>query len=447
MMDLRMVSVMLGLGCATGMTVSEKVLTTPNLVAFWDFQTKDADGYFAAQANVNGYMQTELYPVKLRSGLTGQAYTEENWPNPQRPVIKHNIGGPFGRALNVYGSELFANVERSDFANTPLDISGYSPFTLLAWVFFPVDSHKHHIAGIWDEGSWDKYSGQRQYSLFRINRYGPHLFGHISATGASSYPQSNSSGAQYARVRALNGAETLTEGEWHQIAMTYDGSYAKSFQDAVSKPYSYYDQQEWVEQSVYKGDFNAVTNPKAFDWGVFHPLRFIVKFNGYSVEETGVFEHYVRVDLKAAQRTLTYGVKAKVDTSDRTYTVLYRFVRGEADLPFGTGQFFVSDTDQGSVQLPSSLEVQAGDRLILTLRQNVAEGIWTVGSPVTREIGAGAPFSFGRVLGHGTEMLLSGVAMYNRVLSDAELKDLVSGEPATPPLPPTPTQTDGSGLP
>ena len=438
-------AVLLGLACAaSGATVPEKVLQTSNLVAFWDFQETNANGNFVARSNLNGAVETGLYPVWLRRGDAidggGVGYTPATWPDAQHSVIKANAGGPFGQGLNVDQTTLYASVNRASFADTPLDISGRSPFTLAAWVKFPVNSHKHHIAGIWDEGSWNKYSGQRQYALFRIGRYGERLFGHISATGAATYPQSNASGSEYARIRALNGA-TLDEGAWRLLAMTYNGDEAESSQDGVATPNSYNNGEEWVEESVYPrpDHYTALTNPKAFDLGVFHPRRFVVKFQGYKVAETGVYEHFARVDLKAAQRTITYGVKAVSPGADAAgvYQLKYRFERNSQVLPNGEGSFSVTNS-AGQVVLPQALQVEDGDNVVLELLRDVPEGVWRLGSAVTREIGAGAPFTFGRILKDGTEMTLGGVAMYNRALSAAELANLVSDDATTPVTTPEP---------
>ena len=432
-------AVLLGLVCASSAaTVSEKVLQTPNLVAFWDFQETNAQGNFVARSNLNG-VQTGLYPVWLRRGSAidggGVGYTPATWPDSGHSVIKQNAGGPFGQGLNIHRTTLYASVNRASFANTPLDISGRSPFTLAAWVKFTVNSEKHHITGIWDEGSWDRYSGQRQYALFRINGYGERLFGHISATGAASYPQSNASGSQYARIRALNGA-TLAEDEWRLLAMTYNGNDAESSQDGVVTVNSYQNGEEPVEESVYPRPqhYTALTNPKAFDLGVFHSRRFIVKFKGYKVADTGVYEHFARVDLKSSQRTISYGVKAETPNADASgvYQLKYKFTRNGQAVPNGEGSFAVTNS-AGQAALHQALQVEDGDKLELELLRDVPEGVWSVGGKITREIGAGAPFTFGRILDVGTSMTLGGVAMYNRALSAAELANLVSGSSSTPP--------------
>jgi hypothetical protein len=55
------------------------------------------------------------------------------------------------------------------------------------------------LAGIWDEGGWDKYGGRRRIALFGGLFGSKGVIGHVSSTGASSYPQSTVSGSQYAR--------------------------------------------------------------------------------------------------------------------------------------------------------------------------------------------------------------------------------------------------------
>ena len=58
--------------------------------------------------------------------------------------------------------------------------------------------------------------------------------------------------------------------------------------------------------------------------------------------------------------------------------------------------------------------------LVSRIKPCKSESKWFTGE-ITREIGAGAPFSFGRILGSGTSMMMGAVAMYNRALSAAEL--------------------------
>jgi hypothetical protein len=116
-----------------------------------------------------------------------------------------------------------------------LDINGHQPFTLIAWINFI--GKRHLVAGIWDEGGWDKYGGRRQIALFGGLFGSKGVIGHISATGASSYPQSTISGSQYARCRAIDG-RGFDNGQWVSMAMTFDPSTEKVtvFCDGVATP-------------------------------------------------------------------------------------------------------------------------------------------------------------------------------------------------------------------
>ena len=140
-----------------------------------------------------------------------------------------------------------------------------------------------------------------------------------------------------------------------------------------------------------------------------------------------------REDLKAAQRTIAYGVKAVSPNADAggVYALKDRFERNGQAVAHGTGSFAVRNS-AGQAVLPQALQVEEGDKVVLELLREVPEGVWSVGGAITREIGGGAPFTFGRVLGGGTQMTLGGVAMYNRALSAAELANLVSGTVPTP---------------
>ena len=56
----------------------------------------------------------------------------------------------------------------------------------MAWVKFV--GKRHLVAGIWDEGGWDKDGGRRPIALFGGLFGSKGVIGHISATGAASYP-------------------------------------------------------------------------------------------------------------------------------------------------------------------------------------------------------------------------------------------------------------------
>ncbi len=79
----------------------------------------------------------------------------------------------------------------------------------------------------------------------------------------------------------------------------------------------------------------------------------------------------------------------------------------------------------------ATVERWAGDRMTATPEAGEAGSWRAVGTPVQREIGRGAPFTIGRAPGVGNEpvkfggtFLVDGVAVFNRVLGDEELRAL-----------------------
>jgi hypothetical protein len=83
------------------------------------------------------------------------------------------------------------------------------------------------------------------------------------------------------------------------------------------------------------------------------------------------------------------------------------------------------------MSLPVAERILPGDEFItsLTILEN---GVWKqVGTELISVMREGAPFTFGRALGlgsedleHGTQLFIDGVAVFNRVLSEKELKSL-----------------------
>jgi hypothetical protein len=194
-----------------------QVAETKGLVAFWDFSLMQ-DGKWTS------YHDDEVvkhgFPVVLRRIGDPNPYKPEDWPHTDEDSkLMFDSSGPFRHAVRFNKGYIFAEVPRSEFDQSPLDIHGRHPFTLIAWVKFV--GKRHLVAGIWDEGGWDKYGGRRQIALFGGLFGSKGVIGHISATGASSYPQSTISGSQYARCRAIDG-RGFENGQWVAMAMTFD---------------------------------------------------------------------------------------------------------------------------------------------------------------------------------------------------------------------------------
>lgn len=419
---------------------------TSGLVAFWDFESKSVslDKYIAHSSLPESAIDVAnnvLYPISLKKYGDAQNYTVTDWiqQNGSTP-IHEDASGPFGNAIKLDAGRLFAEVQRSLFNDKPLaDVHGHQPFTLITWVKFH-GPNNHHIVGVWDEGEAGvvekKYSGQRQFALFTINRYPHKLFAHFSATGAATYPQSLASGSQYAHLRAVNGIildHDLGEGlsnvsdKWYQFAMTYDGNVVCSYVNGVLENFSYVNQTNSTNSDQVVMDVEGtseealMTNPNPFDYGIYRPRKFIVKFNGDYHNNSQVKEHYVDLDLISANKSLTY---KRVGTSNLNYYIEHAIKRDNTTVVSGN---FIATSSEQLESLPADLVVEEGDVLELRLKENDENGA-QIGNLVRREIGDGAPFSFGKILGGintGAQVHMDGAAIFNRAFSPEELGVLI----------------------
>lgn len=173
------------------------VTETPGCVAFWDFSKRESDGEKRFLAHVPEG-QTDEYPLDAANYVKdywgeGREATYEDFPLLGR--------GPFGEAIQIRKEtdpnfRPFLYVPRSRLHDSPLDIKGEGKsVTVVVWAIR--ESGNHALAGIWHEGTDLKQSstntikkverGQRQYALFAgLNKSGS-ACGHISENGASSF--------------------------------------------------------------------------------------------------------------------------------------------------------------------------------------------------------------------------------------------------------------------
>jgi hypothetical protein len=402
------------------------VAKTKGLVAFWDFSVTE-DGQWTSYHDDD--VVKHGYPVVLRRIGDPQSYKPEEWPHTdEESKLVFDSSGPFGHAVRFNKGYIFAEVPRSEFDQSPLDIHGRQPFTLIAWAKFI--GKRHLVAGIWDEGGWDKYGGRRQIALFGGLFGSKSVIGHISATGAASYPQSTISGSQYARCRAIDG-RGFENDQWVAMAMTFDPKteMVTVYCDGVATPTQITDP---VAKDVFKPAEPIASNPYHFPWPIFSPSSFVLKFNGYDVQSSGIHEHWLRVDTeKAAVVYDRSGPKAKDDKTD--YFVMIDVRRGESSILTVPGAFQATSTT--NVGLPLKDQMQPGDEIITSLQFRKDGGWQRVGREIRYRLREGAPFTFGRALGlgsepidHGTQLFIDGVAVFNRVLKPEELKALAFNE-------------------
>lgn len=391
------------------------VAKTPGLIAFWDFIKTDQGRW---TAHHDPAVTDRDYPVSLRRIGDQQAYTPGTWPyqdDESRLVVAD--GGPFGKAVRFNQGHVFAEVPRAAFDRTPLDLHGARPFTLLAWGRFI--GKRHLVAGVWDEGGWDRYQGRRQYALFGGLFGTQGVTAHVSATGAASFPQSKLNGSQYARLKALDGA-SFPNHQWVCMGMSFDPQRGEihAYLNGVQTKRSYADA---VQQDVTGATGAEPINPAPFPWPLFGPRIFLFKFNGYHRSEGGVGEHALHLDLDAGR--LAYA-RIGEPPAGTTFEVRVE-VRREGKALGKPITWTVSHG--GATEAKGLSAARSGDVVAATLWSAGRQ----IGSEVTRTLGEGAPFTFGRALGlgkeergHGSQVELSGVAVFNRVLSAVELKAL-----------------------
>lgn len=409
------------LGATPEQRVSE-VAETKGLIAFWDFSLMQ-DGRWTSYHDEA--VVKHGYPVVLRRIGDPKSYRQDDWPyTDEQSRLMVDSSGPFGHAVKFNQGYIFAEVPRSDFDQSPLDIHGEQPFTLVAWVKFV--GKRHLVAGIWDEGGWDKYGGRRQVALFGGLFGSKGVIGHISATGASSYPQSTVSGSQYARCRAIDG-RSFDNDQWVYMAMTFDPTTdtVTVYCDGVATPTRITDP---VAKDVFRYEEPVSSNPYCFPWPIYSPGSFVLKFNGYDVQSTGVYEHWLYVDIE--KETVAYSRSVPVpDKIGQDYWVNID-VRG-AGQSILTAPMTFQATNTNVVELPLKMKMRPGDEIVTSLEFREGGDWQRVGKEIHYRIREGAPFTFGRALGlgtepidHGTQLYLDGVAVFNRALSGKELKDL-----------------------
>lgn len=406
-----------------------QVAQTEGLIAFWDFDLAEEEVW------VSRYDSTAIhrsFPLYLRRIGDSTAYTLDNWPYADsNSSLQFDAGGPFGKAIYFNQGYLYGAVPRIAFDNTALDIHGKQAFTLIAWVKFV--GKRHMVAGIWDEGGWNKYAGRRQVALFGGLFQQPGVIAHISATGAASYPQSEIPGAQYARLRAIDG-QAFEDHQWIAMGMTYnpEKEEVRAWLNGKMTPLNLNDP---VTQDIYRYAEGQAANPFPFPSPIYAPKSFVLKYNGYSIATDSVSEHRLQVALNEGQ--LTYWQdRPNEQPLEKEFRVSFDLLRKGKSL---LRKPILATVENGqTIPLPR-VEVNWGDE-VRTVLSGWDKGSWKqIGTPLVHEVQAGAPFTFGRALGlgseeldHGSQIYLDGVAVFNRVLTESELQRLSFAEASHP---------------
>lgn len=186
------------IGFAQNKKIEKKILQTPGIVAFWDFNPNKKDSKQSRGKVV----------IKMIEGTTKKV-----------SIINE---GP----LSGYS----AYFEGDNFLYIPYKETGAlniqcNTVTVIAWIKW-MDLKNCFIAGMWNEGS---DGGKRQYGLFVSLPYYNGLnqvCGHISKTGKPTRPFPFS--IDYSASK-----QCVQKNKWCCVAFTYDGNHIKSYLNGV----------------------------------------------------------------------------------------------------------------------------------------------------------------------------------------------------------------------
>ncbi len=387
----------------------ETVSRLSGLVAFWSFaDLTHPDVVSRHDASL------DMSPLPFLLGQVGDetAYPISRWPYGGAARLLFPDEGHFGRSIRLNQGHLFGIVPRALFEGSLLDINRRRAFTMVAWLRFT--GKRHLIGGIWDEGGWDRYGGRRQVALFGglFDQRG--AIAHVSATGAACYPQSTADGAQYARTRAIDGA-VIETGEWVSVAMTFDPATDRvtAYKNGIA---SFLALTDPVMADVLGIDQALPANPIRFADTIFHPDSTLLKFSDFDYRHGPFAEHRLAIDFRSG-------------------SLEYQQVGKEGPLPFRVrgcvtaGDTFAFEVDKAAPF--ATFKPAAQGHVIATLEVQSRRGWSRIASDLSYTIGAGAPFTFGRAPGvgahgldFGSQIDLSGFAVFNRTLSSAELASI-----------------------
>lgn len=227
---------------------AEKVLKTPDLVAFWDFQEAAGE------------------PRMSKGGATVFALQEKKGP------VERADGGVFGphAAEIAYGQRF--QIDRKDVG--ALDIHGKdAQVSVVAWVMRKDPRVWQAIAGVWDETRKKRRSCLFIYASTatradEMKRYPVknRVHGHVSAVGGPT------PGQEYC-ITYSSGATEIPMAQWQCIAMSYDGSASKVFVNGkldsweFRNPFPYED--GLFDGGADGGDFTVGAVHRGGSWGNF----------------------------------------------------------------------------------------------------------------------------------------------------------------------------------
>ena len=384
----------------------------PGLVALWDFVHRrdswQTHNPFVSIAGESGGPVYELEPRNISLDFWHQG--------PQATLDDFELfgRGPFGQAVRFSNPISNAHlpvlaVPRMHLHDSPLDIKGKGKsVTLVVWLLY--ERGNHAIAGMWHEGTVTpkreppvvQEPGKRQFGLFaglQANRGG--IGAHISENGGSSF------GDIYARHLASNPtkmkqikpgtAPADSDAYWNAVGLVFDNE-----ENRVSAYVNGMTEDVWVENPKESRFFQHAYN--AWLQGQLAALDGI---------QPGEDVNYPKDQFYTPPEDDPFETKMIEQTSDRVVRLeTYPFTKVEAT--------YQAQPD-GTLGKPLKRELVA-------LKSNPYYFGFDIYAPQSME--EGGPFTIGRVIHSNRHATLSawigGVAVFDRALSDDEMKRLAT---------------------
>lgn len=181
------------LSCKTGKDVASGILSTPGIVAFWDFST--GKNQLVSKGEVKLNLQSSI-----GDGLQS---------------IKD---GPVSGSSILFDGTNYLSIPYEE--TQKLNIKS-NQVTVIAWVKW-TGEQTGFVGGMWNEY---EDGGKRQYGLFvSLPHYNGknQVCGHISKTGKPTPPFPYS--IDYSASK-----QEVAPNEWECVAFTYDGTYIRSY--------------------------------------------------------------------------------------------------------------------------------------------------------------------------------------------------------------------------
>ncbi len=125
-----------------------------------------------------------------------------------------------------------------------------------------------------------------------------------------------------------------------------------------------------VAQDVFRYDEPVSSNPYHFPWPLFSPRTFVLKFNGYNVQTSGVYEHWLLVDTEEGAITYDRSCPAS-EKVQPAYRVEFSVTRaGKSLLPQPLSLVAAGKT---RAALAGGMKIKHGDR---SSRRCTPQGRW-----------------------------------------------------------------------